>query len=165
MRLTEFIRLHEAHNTTSPGAARPDDHDQQDHTYWAGHGKHQKEQNRLWKKLVPSEGKCKTLEGEMLRAQGKIYYDYYNNGFGNTWSAAYNFLKHHAKKFGIDTTSWSIVAPYARGRHVKGGFGGDKRLEVVLEKMADDVLEVAMKADNNKESYTPNDQDMWDFKR
>lgn len=34
----------------------------------------------LFRKLVPSMGKCKTQEGETLRAVAKIVYRYYNDG-------------------------------------------------------------------------------------
>lgn len=37
----------------------------------------------LYERLVPESGKCETLEGELLRAVSRIYYDYTNNGFGN----------------------------------------------------------------------------------
>jgi len=34
----------------------------------------------LFSKLVPSSGKCETLEGETLRAINRIIYRYYNDG-------------------------------------------------------------------------------------
>jgi hypothetical protein len=67
-------------------------------TYWNNNGKYQAEFDSLWKELVSVQGKSKTLEGEFLRAIAKIYYDAYNNGFGNNTSGAYNFL---VKKFDI----------------------------------------------------------------
>lgn len=48
---------------------------------------------RLFNELVPSSGKCDTLQGECLRAASKISYDWYNNGWGcNNWSGAVVFL-------------------------------------------------------------------------
>jgi hypothetical protein len=48
--------------------------------------------DRLTQVFVPESGLCKTLQGELLRAVGRIRYDYFNNGFANNWSGAYNFL-------------------------------------------------------------------------
>ena len=35
---------------------------------------------KLFKKLVPSQGKCKTVEGELIRATAKVGYRWYNDG-------------------------------------------------------------------------------------
>lgn len=52
---------------------------------------------RLYAELVPSSGKCSTLQGELLRASNKISYDWFNNGWGcNNWSGAANFLQEYA---------------------------------------------------------------------
>lgn len=48
---------------------------------------------RLCAELVPTVGKCDTLQGELLRASTRIAYDWYNNGWGcNNWSGAVAFL-------------------------------------------------------------------------
>lgn len=52
----------------------------------------------LWKKLVPKEGEAETIQGEMVRAIGKIKGDYYRNGFGNWYPMYYKlsqFLAAH----------------------------------------------------------------------
>ena len=52
----------------------------------------------LWEKLVPEEGEAETIQGEMVRAIGRIQGDYYRNGFGNWYSYYYNlsqFLAAH----------------------------------------------------------------------
>jgi len=51
--------------------------------YWNGNGKFQKEFDKLYKELVPSSGRAKTLRGEVLRAANKLYYERFNNGNGN----------------------------------------------------------------------------------
>lgn len=48
--------------------------------YWNGNGKFQKEFDKLYKELVPSSGRAKTLRGEVLRAANKLYYERFNNG-------------------------------------------------------------------------------------
>jgi hypothetical protein len=45
--------------------------------------------------LVPSEGKAPTLGGEALRAVSRLYYDAFNNGWGNNTSGAWNYLSKH----------------------------------------------------------------------
>lgn len=67
----------------------------------------------LFDELVPSQGECETFEGELLRAISKIYYDYTNNGFGNNWSGAYNFLDQH---FGLLFGERVVLEPYKNGR-------------------------------------------------
>jgi hypothetical protein len=49
-------------------------------SYWDGNGKYQKEYDRLWKELVPASGEAETEEGELIRAVGRLFYEYCNNG-------------------------------------------------------------------------------------
>jgi hypothetical protein len=49
-------------------------------SYWDGNGKYQKEYDRLWKELVPGSGEAETEEGELIRAVGRLFYEYCNNG-------------------------------------------------------------------------------------
>lgn len=66
-------------------------------TYWGNTGQYQKDYDRLWKRLVPAEGKADTLHGELLRSISRIYYDLYNNGFGNgPFTKEWNIIRHHA---------------------------------------------------------------------
>ena len=44
-------------------------------------------------KLVPLYGRCKYVEGELMRALGKVYYDYYNNKMCNNTSGACNYIR------------------------------------------------------------------------
>jgi len=43
-------------------------------------------------KLVPAEGKCETQRGELWRAACNLYYEAYNNGFGNDKTHEAQFL-------------------------------------------------------------------------
>lgn len=43
----------------------------------------------LWDKLVPKSGCAETLQGEMVRAQGRLFGDLYRNGLGNWENGAY----------------------------------------------------------------------------
>jgi len=49
-------------------------------SYWAGNGAYQKEQDKLYKELVPDNGEAPTVHGEMIRAIGRLFYDFCNNG-------------------------------------------------------------------------------------
>jgi hypothetical protein len=51
--------------------------------YWHNEGRFQAVYEKLYKKLVPFMGGSGSEHGEALRAISKIYYDRYNNGFGN----------------------------------------------------------------------------------
>ena len=51
-----------------------------ENTYWNSNGKHQKEYEALWERLVPVEGKAVTNAGEPLRAVSRLYYRWYNDG-------------------------------------------------------------------------------------
>jgi hypothetical protein len=49
--------------------------------------------------LVPLEGNCTTLQGELFRASSRIGYDWFNNGWGcNNWSGAVRFIEHNIAK-------------------------------------------------------------------
>jgi rRNA maturation protein Nop10 len=49
-------------------------------SYWGGNGKYQKEYDRLWKEHVPESGEAETENGELIRAVGRLFYEYCNNG-------------------------------------------------------------------------------------
>lgn len=61
--------------------------------YWDGNGKYQAKQDELYDRLVPAVGKSHCMAGELLRAANRVYYDAYNNGFGNNTSGAAKFLQ------------------------------------------------------------------------
>jgi hypothetical protein len=52
-------------------------------TYWAGNGKYQAKANML-QDLIPLEGVCDDPKLESLRVIINLYYDWHNNGLGNT---------------------------------------------------------------------------------
>ena len=61
--------------------------------YVEGNGRHQKKYDKFYDKLVPPNGPCMTLQGEILRAITYVYKKYYNerifidcsNAVGNVW--------------------------------------------------------------------------------
>ncbi len=68
-------------------------------SYWANCGAEQATYDRLYEALVPADGDCETIEGELLRAISKVYYDRYNNGFGNDMRGPVAFLMEHHSDF------------------------------------------------------------------
>ena len=66
--------------------------------YWSGAGKYQDQYSKLYDKLVPSEGKSDTVEGELLRAVGKIIYRHGNDG-DNFSNGSYEWIEKHVGKF------------------------------------------------------------------
>ena len=66
--------------------------------YWGGTGKYQDQYSKLYDKLVPSEGKSDTVEGELLRAVGKIIYRHGNDG-DNFSNGSYEWIEKHVGKF------------------------------------------------------------------
>ncbi|MBP5458569.1 MAG: hypothetical protein J6Y62_00120 [Clostridia bacterium] len=51
-----------------------------ENTYWNEKGRYQEEYDKLWEELVPGSGAAKTLQGEILRAAGRLYYRFFNDG-------------------------------------------------------------------------------------
>lgn len=63
--------------------------------YPLGQGRYHKEYGALWDKLVPKEGQADTIQGELVRAIGKLSDEFYRNGNIN-WDMGFrmctNFL-------------------------------------------------------------------------
>ena len=60
-------------------------------SYWGNSGSYQKEYKELYDKLVPPQGECDTIHGELVRCIGKLQYDYGNNGWCNTRDVKYKW--------------------------------------------------------------------------
>lgn len=129
-------------------------------TYWGNNGKHQKAYDEIFKGLVPLEGKCATQEGEALRAVTRIYYDCFNNGFGNNWSGPLYYLT--SIWSGSETvsavTELGKLHAYSTGKILDGS--DDKAVKVVVELLVDAVLEHIMSKNGQ---FAPNDVDMFEY--
>lgn len=69
-------------------------------TFWGEDHPLSAKANELFEALVPDQGHCATLQGEMLRASTKISYDWFNNGWGcNNWSGAVVFIQKNYRLF------------------------------------------------------------------
>jgi hypothetical protein len=121
-------------------------------TYWMNKGKHQEAYQKLANELLPDSGKADTLHGELLRALGKIYYDYYNNGMCNNTSGPCNFLK---AKLNLE----GPIASALEDIYLESNTGGYTKMEMEepLEMLANYVIEHVMNTENQ-----PNSEDMYD---
>jgi hypothetical protein len=58
-------------------------------SYWGDSGVYQNEYNKLYKEHVPADGNAKTLNGELIRAISRLFYEYCNNGNCNAFQCSY----------------------------------------------------------------------------
>ena len=66
--------------------------------YWSGNGEYQDAYGDLYDQLVPKQGKADTVEGELLRAVGRIIYRHGNDG-DNFSNSSYEWIEKHVGKF------------------------------------------------------------------
>jgi hypothetical protein len=127
-------------------------------TYWNNNGTYQTQYDKLCNALIPSIGTCSTEEGEYLRAVTKIYYDAYNNGFGNNTSGPYNFL---VKKFCIlsELPEFVKLSGVVNSAYYISEELFDK-FEPIINKAVDIVIEYIIERNGE---YTRNTYNMYDF--
>lgn len=129
-------------------------------SFWNNSSVLSEDYNRLQEKLVPTSGKCDTLEGELLRASSRIYYDYYNNGFGNNWSGAYNFLDLY---LGLKASEQKLLKRYSIGKICKRTnvmYTENDEVATALEEIGERVVRYVLEIE--KVGFTPNTIDMFD---
>lgn len=63
-------------------------------SYWNETGAYQEEYSNLWNDLVPSSGSADTIHGELIRAAGRLFYEYCNNGNCNALDSTYRSCGH-----------------------------------------------------------------------
>lgn len=120
--------------------------------YWNNQGKYQSDYNAL-KELVPKAGNAGTVEGEMMRAIGRVYYDYYQNGLKYNTSGAVNFLFTCDIKYNIGLADVLFDIKLECNTGTVTGQNLDKSMERMVDRV---VCFVAAKMGK----YTPSDVDM-----
>jgi len=124
-------------------------------TYWNSNGKHQAAYQELCK-LVPSSGPAGTVEGEMLRAVTRVYYDYYNNGMINNTSDAVHYLMHCDELFDLELCEeLEFVESECNTGHYTNA-----SLAYSLETIADTVIEYVISKNG---VYTESGDNMFDY--
>lgn len=112
---------------------------------------------RIWEELVPREGNADTVAGEMIRAAGRLRYDFYNNGMGNNTSGALKFLR---EKSAIDQELFEYVLPYTTGRLYKGNYENDL-FHIAIDRIVE--MTTKMVAYNPVLMTMENTEDMLDY--
>jgi hypothetical protein len=116
----------------------------------------------FFEQWVPTSGKCETLAGELVRAAARIKYDYLNNGFGNNWTGALNFLD---QKLDLPRKAYAKLTKYANCRCAPDTKTMYQKNEdpilLAIEKVENTVI--AFVAENRKAAYGPTPCDMFDL--
>lgn len=128
--------------------------------YFDGDGQYTEQYVALADVLVPAFGATGTLEGEILRAIGKLYYELYNNGMGNNVSGPYYFLK-SLQLHGVN----EAIEPFEP--YVSGSIPAQSefpKLYESAEAMVDRVMEcvIRMTADNAPPTEFSGDMFDWE---
>lgn len=108
-------------------------------TYWNHNGKYQERLDTLSNGLVPISGPADTEAGEILRAVSQIYYDLYNNGFGNQWKGFAMYLLDRVPKLSSETQF--MFFDHGGGVTRRDSSFSYDRLCEIAEEMVDTVIE------------------------
>lgn len=117
---------------------------------------------QLWKDLVPKSGESTVLAGELIRAVGRLNYDFHNNGMGNNTSGAINFLNHHSA---ISSADFGNIYYWTRGRVYNGSYDGDS-LTKAMNSIVDSTVQMIinnpqlMSIENTKSMFDFEDEDL-----
>lgn len=130
---------------------------EQTQTYWNSCGKHQQLSESLYKTLVPMSGSCETIEGELIRASSRIYYDYYNNGMLNNTSGAVRFLQQNLPNQSVD------INAALRQIYEVCNTGGYIQNAVIIDELEMIVDAVVEYVDSKQGNYTAFSGDMFDL--
>lgn len=63
-------------------------------SYWNDNGKFSKELSELTEKMMPDSGNAETLNGELVRAVNRLWYEYCNNGNCNARDTEFYYETH-----------------------------------------------------------------------
>jgi len=95
----------------------------------------------LWSQLVPKSGQADTVQGELIRAVGRMEDEFFRNGYGN-WDQGYEILSAFALAQLSDGTFGTKITEGIKGdvaaiqRHGRGeGEGSD--LEAAHERLCE----------------------------
>jgi hypothetical protein len=71
-------------------------------TYWYRKGKYQKESDMLQEMHVPMKGEALTKQGQLMLCVSNLYYQRYNNGFGNPIGHYTAYIRKYCKSKKLD---------------------------------------------------------------
>lgn len=126
-------------------------------SYWTNNGRHQQFADTL-AALVPNSGPADSLNGELFRAATRIYFDFFNNGWGNEWMGPACMLLDHFK---LPVRVRAALFKYGRGFTVCGQHPSVMdEMEELVEQMMDSVLDQLYHRPNNVNPF-----DMWEYRK
>ena len=116
--------------------------------YGCGKGKYEQEYERLWTQLVPLSGQANTVQGELVRAIGKLASEYTRNGNAN-WDRGFRMLTNYLWKYLRDQKAFSLltIAEIERDiQEIRGMGNGSRPLnyqdgEDAFDRISDRVVE------------------------
>lgn len=130
--------------------------------YWNNQGTYQTEYQSLYDELVPSEGKCDSVAGELIRAASRLYYDAYNNGFLNNTSGAYNYLVKYLLPLSLNQVELSNALDIIKHECNTGSYSFIcKDTNKALDLIVDEVVLSISRIQSLK--TTPNREDLFDL--
>lgn len=100
-------------------------------TYWNNKGKYQKQYEMLADMHIPIKGDSLTKQGQLLRCVSNLYYQRYNNGWGNPIGHYTSYIRKYCKAKKLD-----IVITQAMPEREF-----DKAVDKVVEHLAKTLLE------------------------
>lgn len=116
--------------------------------YGRGKGKYEQEYERLWTQLVPISGQADTVQGELVRAIGKLASEYNQNGNAN-WDRGFRMLTNYLWKHLRDRKAFDLLTIAQAERDIQEirGMGNRSRLlnyqdgEDAFDRIMDRVVE------------------------
>ena len=119
--------------------------------YWQNNGAYQQEYKKLWDELVPAEGEAKTVNGEILRASGKLYHEFFNNGNMNACDREY------FTNWNYDEEDWEpIISDYYQEfiDFIRDTCKQDHELRGLLERIEEIILASDGRANDPADEHT-----------
>ncbi len=132
--------------------------------YWREEGEFQAEFTKMTEELMPAMGAADTFAGEVIRAVNRLYYEAFNNGWGNNVSGAWHYLKQvlrpEAGEFGVDLDkALAAIKPYVNMN--RGGVDTPDRVNDALDALC--TIAVKWAQANPERAAEDNEVDMLDL--
>lgn len=138
-------------------------------TYWEHTGAYTAEFNELHDRLVPPQGRARTVHGELLSSISRVYYDWYNNGGCNLELPRFQFALYTIRSWAEEIDAQSVLdqrefvgtkflvdrlLKWSRTEDGKRKFGLEAEHEKHLELLVDKIV-MLVKAEDEKLRENP----------
>jgi hypothetical protein len=135
-------------------------------TFWNNDHPLSAKSEELFKQLIPFDGNCPSLQGELLRASTKISYDWFNNGWGcNNWSGAVVFLQKFFKDLPVQPAPEVIAKLHHELSYAHEFSHGERapRSDDRSDFAVTTIHEIVVQAVLDNPMLIANTRDMYDF--